>query len=105
LAVTLGMVRINFEDIIPVFFGTTMAIVVVITICCAVLQTSLFGLATEFPMDLGIMGAVMGGQGCGGIFACVVNLITLGESCSSCDRKCKLPRCHQNGQILNNDFS
>lgn len=77
LAVTLGMVRINFEDIIPVFFGATMAIVVVITICCAVFQTSLFGLATEFPMDLGIMGAVMGGQGCGGIFACVVNLITL----------------------------
>ncbi|CAG5095099.1 Oidioi.mRNA.OKI2018_I69.XSR.g14032.t1.cds [Oikopleura dioica] len=78
LSATLAMVRINFEDKIPVFFGTTMGIVVLITICCAVFQTSLFGLASEFPMDLGIMGAVMGGQGCGGIFACVVNLLTLG---------------------------
>ena len=67
------------ESWIPTFFTSTLVVVVVITICCAIFQTSLFGLAAEFPSEHGIMVAVMGGQGCGGIFACVVNLVTLGK--------------------------
>ena len=34
--------------------------------------------ASVFPQDFAIMVAVMGGQGCGGIFASIVNLVTLG---------------------------
>ena len=105
-AVTLLMVRIDNSEWIPAFFYSTLAIVIAITVSIfftlirifftrcfifhtviylliqvftAVFQTSIFGLAAEFPAELGIMTAVMGGQGCGGIFACVVNLATLGE--------------------------
>ena len=78
LAVTLLMVRIDSEEWIETFFISTLVVVIAITICCAIFQTSIFGLAAEFPPEHGIMVAVMGGQGCGGIFACVVNLITLG---------------------------
>ena len=34
-------------------------------------------IAAMFPGEYGIMVAVMGGQGCGGIFACIVNIVTL----------------------------
>ena len=73
------MVRLDSEEWIPKFFVITLVIVICITIFCAVFQTSIFGLAAEFPPEHGIMTAVMGGQGCGGIFACVVNLVTLGK--------------------------
>ena len=77
-AITLLMVRIDNSDWIPAFFFSTLAVVIAITVFTAIFQTSIFGLAAEFPPELGIMTAVMGGQGCGGIFACIVNLATLG---------------------------
>ena len=73
------MVRIDNSEWIPAFFFSTLAVVIAITVFTAIFQTSIFGLAAEFPPELGIMTAVMGGQGCGGIFACVVNLATLGK--------------------------
>lgn len=74
------MVRMDSEEWIPKFFVSTLVVVIAITICCAIFQTSLFGLAAEFPAEHGIMTAVMGGQGFGGIFACIVNLSTLGNN-------------------------
>ena len=86
------MVRLDSEEWISTFFTSTLIIVVVITICCGIFQTSTFGLglilffysiilisfsASVFPGELNLIVAVMSGQGFGGIFASVLNLITL----------------------------
>ena len=44
LSATLIMVRLDSEDWISTFFTSTLVIVVVITICCGIFQTSTFGL-------------------------------------------------------------
>jgi len=77
LSATLVMVKMDSEEWIPSFFTSTLVIVVVITICCGIFQTSTFGLASVFPGELNLIVAVMSGQGFGGIFASVLNLITL----------------------------
>jgi len=77
LSATLIMVRLDSEEWISTFFTSTLIIVVVITICCGIFQTSTFGLASVFPGELNLIVAVMSGQGFGGIFASVLNLITL----------------------------
>lgn len=57
---------------VPVFFAQTMINVVIITAFCAILQSSLFGHGAEIG---GVMPAIMGGQGVGGIMASVTDIL------------------------------
>lgn len=70
-AIVAAMTQIDSSSWVPTFFGLTMINVVVITAFCAIFQASLFGHGGEIG---GVMSAVMGGQGAGGVFACVVDI-------------------------------
>ena len=76
--VTLVMVWINTENWIPQFFMLTLIMLTILPVCQGIFQTSLLGLAAEFPPKFSLITASIGGQGFGGIFASVINLITLG---------------------------
>jgi len=79
-AIVAAMTQIDSTTWVPTFFGLTMINVVVITAFCAIFQASLFGHSGEIG---GVMSAVMGGQGAGGVFASLVDILAklfMGES-------------------------
>jgi len=71
-AIVAAMTQIESSTWVPTFFGLTMINVCVITAFCAIFQASLFGHSGEIG---GVMSAVMGGQGAGGVFACLVDIL------------------------------
>lgn len=65
------------------FFTITLISVVVINSCGAVFQSSVFGLAAGFPQKYS--GAVMAGQGVGGVFAALSMIVALAFSSDPTD--------------------
>jgi len=72
-AIAAAMSQIDSSAWVPTFFITTMINVIIITVFCAIFQASLFGHAAEVGE---VTPAVMAGQGAGGVFACVVDVIS-----------------------------
>ena len=75
LMFTCVMTLVNTDSWQNAFFWITIASVVVINVLVAIFQGGLSGVAAKFPPRY--MGAVVQGQGLGGIFASAVNVITL----------------------------
>jgi len=67
------MTKVDSSTWVPMFFITTMINVIIITVFCAIFQASLFGHAAEVGE---VTPAVMAGQGAGGVFACVIDIIS-----------------------------
>ena len=67
------MTKVDSSTWVPMFFITTMINVIIITVFCAIFQASLFGHAAEVGE---VTPAVVAGQGAGGVFACVIDIIS-----------------------------
>jgi hypothetical protein len=61
------------------FFGLTIVLVMVCGACNAAIQSGLFGLAAQLP-PLTYTGALMAGQGMGGLLPATVAIITVAAS-------------------------
>lgn len=75
LVFTCAMAVVDTDDWQGDFFWVTIGSVVVINVMVAIFQGGLSGVAAKFPPRY--MGAVVQGQGLGGIFASAVNVVTL----------------------------
>ena len=69
------MTQVNTDEWQVEFLGITLCSVFMINSMVAINQGGLSGLAGKFPPKY--MGAVVQGQGLGGIFACAINIIIL----------------------------
>jgi equilibrative nucleoside transporter 1/2/3 len=68
------MAQMDSSEWVTAFFASTLALTIVITVFCAIFQSSLFGLGAEIGGKC--VAAIMAGQGAGGVFACVIDLIS-----------------------------
>lgn len=72
---TLLLVKVNTDQWQTAFFLITMASAVVVNMVSGVFQSGLFGIVAKLPLKY--IGAVMGGQGMGGVFAASCSILTL----------------------------
>lgn len=76
--VTVILVQVDTSSWQMAFFSITLVTVVLLNSCSAVFQSSVFGLAACFPQRFS--GAVMTGQGMGGVFAALAMIVALAFS-------------------------
>jgi len=72
---TLLLVKVNTDQWQVAFFFITMGSAVIVNMVSGIFQSGLFGIVAKLPLKY--IGAVMGGQGMGGVFAASCSILTL----------------------------
>ncbi|KAJ8919549.1 hypothetical protein NQ315_002171 [Exocentrus adspersus] len=81
MLLTLAFVNINTDDCQQLFFGLTIAAIVLLNVCSAIFSGSIFGIVGKFSPFY--ITAVIGGQALGGIFAALAEIAALAVGASS----------------------